>query len=250
MAWQYYNHPTGPLDKSLACQNSYVLVIGDGQWGNHGRAKNLVIQMLNKHKIKTFTVAYGGGIHGSGIRNFRDMAKAGGTNDVIIADTTADLKAQLKAAISQIIASKLSFTAPAVRADLTTGGSFYQAQFDYEQNKQWKGTLKRTKIDQNGVLYPNDKNNWSAADLLPAPDKRKIWTELSGADYKTDLNNFVEANDTEINSLFTLTGNNVPKYHNINESYTVNSTQYSNPKNTTRKALTLMMRMKRKRWKS
>jgi type IV pilus assembly protein PilY1 len=234
MAWQYYNHPTGPLDKSLACQNSYVLVIGDGQWGNHGRAKNLVIQMLNKHKIKTFTVAYGGGIHGSGIRNFRDMAKAGGTNDVIIADTTADLKAQLKAAISQIIASKLSFTAPAVRADLTTGGSFYQAQFDYEQNKQWKGTLKRTKIDQNGVLYPNDKTNWSAADLLPAPDKRKIWTELSGADYKTDLNNFVEANDTEINSLFTLTGNNVPKYHNINESYTVNSTQYSNPKNTTR----------------
>ena len=81
---------------------------------------------------------------------------------------------------------------------MTTGGSFYQAQFDYEQNKQWKGTLKRTKIDQNGVLYPNDKTNWNAADLLPAPDKRKIWTELSGADYKTDLNNFVEANDTEI----------------------------------------------------
>ena len=88
MAWQYYNHPTGPLDKSLACQNSYVLVIGDGQWGNHGRAKNLVIQMLNKHKLKHLLLLIGG-IHGSGIRNFRDMAKAGGTNDVIIADTTA-----------------------------------------------------------------------------------------------------------------------------------------------------------------
>ena len=238
MASEYYNHSTGPLDKTLTCQNSYVLIIGDGYWGNHNRAKSTVISMLNKHKIKTFTVAYGGGIHGSGIRNFRDMAKAGGTNDVIIADTTSDLKAQLKAAISQIIASKLSFTAPAVRADVTTGGSFYQAQFDYEQNKQWKGTLKRTKIDQNGILYPNDKDNWSAADLLPAPDSRKIWTELPSADYKTDLNNFVEANNSDINSLFMLTGNNVPKYHNIDESYSVTengvTTQYSNPKNTTR----------------
>ena len=238
MAYEYYNHSTGPLDKNLACQNSYVLVIGDGGWGNHNRAKSTVISMLNQHKIKTFTVAYGGGIHGSGIRNFRDMAKAGGTNDVIIADTTSDLKAQLKAAISQIIASKLSFTAPAVRADITSGGSFYQAQFDYEQNKQWKGTLKRTKIDQNGILYPNDKGNWSAADLIDPPDSRKIWTELGSADYKNGLNNFVDANFSEINSLFSLTGNNVPKYHNIDESYSVTengvTTQYSNPKNTTR----------------
>ena len=106
MAKEYYSHNTGPIDNNSPCQNSYVLVIGDGQWYNHSRAKSAVTSMLNNQKIKTFTVAYGGGIHGSGIRNFRQMAQAGGTNDVIIADTTADLKAQLKAAISQIIASK------------------------------------------------------------------------------------------------------------------------------------------------
>ena len=44
------------------------------------------------------------------------MAIAGGTKDVIIANTTASLKSQLNAAISQIIASKLSFTAPAITA--------------------------------------------------------------------------------------------------------------------------------------
>ena len=67
------------------------------------------------------------------------MAIAGGTKDVIIANTTASLKSQLKAAISQIIASKLSFTAPAITATVTEGGSLFQAQFDYEQNKEWRG---------------------------------------------------------------------------------------------------------------
>ena len=54
------------------------------------------------------------------------MAREGGTNDVIIANTTASLKTQLKAAISQIIASRLSFTAPAISATVTSGGSFFK----------------------------------------------------------------------------------------------------------------------------
>ena len=73
-------------------------MIGDGSWYNHNSAKSVVTNLLNQHKIKTFTVAYGGGIGSSGIRNFKAMAQAGGTNDVIIANTTASLKAQLKAA--------------------------------------------------------------------------------------------------------------------------------------------------------
>ena len=130
-----------PIDKNLSCQNSYLLVIGDGQWSNHTRAKSVVTSLLNNHKIKTFTVAYGGGLGGTGIRNFNDMAQAGGTNSVIIANTTASLKSQLKAAISQIIASKLSFTAPAITATIEKGGSLFQAQFDYVQNKEWQLSL-------------------------------------------------------------------------------------------------------------
>ena len=37
----------------------YVLVIGDGYWGNHNSAKNTVKMLLKSHGIKTFTVAYG-----------------------------------------------------------------------------------------------------------------------------------------------------------------------------------------------
>ena len=219
IAQEYYLHGSlSPIDKNLSCQNSYLLVIGDGGWGNHNRAKSVVQNLLNKHKIKTFTVAYGGGIGSGGINNFRKMAQAGGTNDVIIANTTASLKTQLKAAISQVIAAKLSFTAPAITATIEKGGSLFQAQFDYEQNKEWKGTLKRTAINSSGVIDKKDKNNWSAVDKLPAPDKRKIWSEIPGTNYKSGLNNFTSTNWSEINTLFQQTNNEVAGYHSVSDN--------------------------------
>ena len=218
MASQYYNHSTlSPIDSSAPCQNSYVIVIGDGQWSGHSTAARTIRNLKNKG-IKTFTVAYGGGISGSGLNNFRNMAREGGTNDVIIANTTASLKTQLKAAISQIIASRLSFTAPAISATVTSGGSFFQAQFDYQQNKEWKGTIKRLAISGAGILDANDSNNWSASEMLASPDSRKIWTELPGVDYTTDYNNFVEGNFRQIDSLFNLTNNEVPNYHSVSDT--------------------------------
>ena len=234
-AKDYYLHSSlSPIDSNLTCQNSYVLVIGDGVWYNHSSAKNTVTTLLNSHKIKTFTVAYGGGISSSGINNFRAMAIAGGTKDVIIANTTASLKSQLKAAISQIIAAKLSFTAPAITATIEKGGSLYQAQFDYVQNKEWQGTLTRTAISSSGVVDTTDVGNWSAAQNLPTPSKRKIWSEIPGTDYTTDYNNFTATNWSDINTLFQLTNNEVPGYHSENTSYEINGVTYYNPSNTTR----------------
>ena len=124
------------------------------------------------------------------------MAQAGGTNNVIVANTTASLKSQLKAAISQIIASKLSFTAPAITATIEQDGSLFQAQFDYEQNQEWRGTLTRTAIDKNGNLNLKDTGNWSAKEELKKinPDKRKIWSEIPGTSYKSGYNNFTDSN--------------------------------------------------------
>ncbi|MDC3158413.1 PilC/PilY family type IV pilus protein [Candidatus Pelagibacter sp.] len=236
-AKEYYLHGSlSPIDKTLTCQNSYVLIIGDGYWSNHNSAKNTVKMLLKSHGIKTFTVAYGSGLSGSGINNFRDMAKAGGTNDVIIASTAASLKTQLKAAISQVIASKLSFTAPAITATIEKGGSLYQAQFDYVQNQEWQGTLKRTAINSSGVIDITDKGNWSASDVMKKNiSKRKIWTVLAGSnapDYKTDYNNFTDSNWKEIKDTFELFNNEVPEYH----SKTTGGT--ARPQNTTRCANT------------
>tara|TARA_A100001011_G_scaffold165319_1_gene174004 strand:+ start:1 stop:3171 length:3171 start_codon:yes stop_codon:yes gene_type:complete len=232
-AKEYYLHSSlSPIDKNLTCQNSYVLVIGDGSWGGHSTAIRSTTALRTQHGIKTFTVAYGGGIGSWGIRNFRAMAQAGGTNDVIIANTTAALKAQLKAAIMQVIASKLSFTAPAITATIEKDGSLFQAQFDYVQNEEWQGTLKRTAINSSGVIDVNDKGNWSASDVLKQNiTKRKIWTALNGIDYKTDYNNFVDSNATAINNLFQLTNNEVQEYHSKTQGTTTGSIR---PQNTTR----------------
>ena len=150
------------------------------------------------------------------------MAQTGGTNSVIVARTTQSLKTQLKAAISQIIAQKLSFSAPAITATIEQGGSLYQAQFDYEQNKEWKGTLKSTAIDSNGVV---GKKNWDAAELLEKrkTDDRKIWTHLPNTSANSGysgLNNWVTSNYQDINKLFTHTNNEVPNYHSKSDNPT------------------------------
>ncbi len=73
-AKEYYLHSSlSPIDKNLTCQNSYVLVIGDGSWGGHSTAIRSTTALRTQHGIKTFTVAYGGGIGSWGIRNFRAM---------------------------------------------------------------------------------------------------------------------------------------------------------------------------------
>ena len=64
IAEEYYLHSTfSPVDKNSPCQNSYVLVIGDGDWYNHSELCLKLKNLFNsKHKIKTFTVAFGTGI--------------------------------------------------------------------------------------------------------------------------------------------------------------------------------------------
>jgi len=216
IASQYYLNSTyTPIDKNSKCQKSYILVIGDGDWYNQNSAVSTARNLYNNHGISTFTVAFGTGISSSGLRNFNRLAASGGTTKAIIATTAESLKTQLQAAISQIIASKLSFTAPAITATLNSAGSLYQAQFDYAQNKEWTGTIKRTAINSKGILDTKDKGNWSALEKLPKPQFRKIWSAIPGTDYENSkYNNFVEANSTEIDNVFTLMKHEVLDYHN------------------------------------
>ncbi len=214
IAEQYYNHASdSPIDKNSPCQGSYVIVIGDGAMSNVDAAKKKVTNLLNQKKVKTFTVAYGGGIGASGIRKFDEIAKLGGTDRVIVADTTDQLKAQLNAAIRSVIAEKLSFTAPAITATIEQGGSLFQAQFKYKQNMEWEGSLSRTAISSEGVIDEKDPGNWNAAEKIPDPSARKIWGAIPGTDYTTDYNNFVESNYKLIDPMFGLLGNAVGDYH-------------------------------------
>ena len=89
------------------------------------------------------------------------MARAGSCDDttgassdcmpVIWADTPQSLTSQLQSKIQQIIADRLSFTAPAITATIQEGGSLYQAQFDFKMHNEWEGHLirKSIKIEEN-----------------------------------------------------------------------------------------------------
>jgi len=213
IAEQYYNHSDSPIDSNSPCQGSYVIVIGDGIMGNVSQAETKVSNLLMQRNVKTFTVAYGGGISSSGIRAFDNIAKAGGTERVIVADTTDQLKAQLNAAIRSVIAEKLSFTAPAITATIEEGGSLFQAQFKYKQNMEWEGALTRTAISAEGVIKEKDTTNWNASEKMPEPKDRKIWGAIPGTDYRTDYNNFTETNSILIDSMFTVLNNSIGDYH-------------------------------------
>jgi type IV pilus assembly protein PilY1 len=213
IAEQYYNHSDSPIDSNSPCQGSYVIVIGDGIMGNVSQAETKVSNLLMQRNLKTFTVAYGGGISSSGIRAFNNIARAGGTERVIVADTTDQLKAQLNAAIRSVIAEKLSFTAPAITATIEEGGSLFQAQFKYKQNMEWEGALTRTVISAEGVINEKDTTNWNASEKMPEPKDRKIWGAIPGTDYTTDYNNFTETNSILIDSMFTVLNNSIGDYH-------------------------------------
>ena len=66
-----------------------------------------------------------------------------------------------------------------------------QAQFKYRQGKEWKGTLKKTSLDDNGMPT---KVEWEADKKMQILKTEKYGSIL-GTDYTTDLNNFVSSNE-------------------------------------------------------
>ena len=252
MALDYFtDDAVSPKDTGLTCQQNYAVIIGDGAWNSHDDAEERISDLRTLHGVKTLVVAYGGGISENGLRNFGLMAQAGSCDTpcpadddtcvdecepAILADTPNSLLTQLQSKIEQIVANRLSFTAPSITATIEEGGSLYQAQFDYTHKQEWKGTINRKEIKSDGRLcdfYENAEgtivcscgarkeceNGWSAAERTHAiRESRKIWTALgTGADYiQTDAtawNNWTTDNATAISDLFGELGNEVVDFH-------------------------------------
>jgi len=228
LASDYYTDPAvDVIDPQAPCQLNYVIVISDGEWKHHNEAAIKIQDLRTSREVKTLVVAYGDGIKPTTIQGkFDKMAIAGSCDDAtgahkdcektIIALTPEELKTQLSTKVHQIIADRISFTAPSVTATIQEGGSLYQAQFNYEQHGEWKGTILRKTLNPDGTVNhdPDAPGNWNAAEKIKAQTSRNIWTVLPKASYIGDWNNFTTANRDDINDLFTLTGNTVLDYHN------------------------------------
>ena len=218
LAQDYYLHPTlSPVDDNLDCQNTHVVVIGDGDFtDNISSAKSIISTLNNTHDIKTHVIAYGGGISSSGLADFQEFAEAGGTDDVIIANTPTSLKTQLRSKITQLIADNFAFTAPSIPPNKDeTSSAVYQSSFKHKTNQSWRGELIRTTIDENGNLNISDPANWNAKDSLPDPEDRKIWSVIKDADYRVDYNNFVDTNSDEIKNSLRIFNFEVMDYHSL-----------------------------------
>ncbi len=209
------------------CQLNYVIVIGDGMWRHHDKARRQIVSLRQNLGVKTIFIAYGKDIKSTGKDQFEDMALAGSCdaegNDcrgLIEAETPQDLLNKLKSEVARITATRLSFTAPSITASLSEGGDLYQAQFDYIQHGEWHGSLLRKGIREDGSIIHdmNHPDNYDIAEILVEQaknDKRRIWTTLPGIDYRdNNWNNFIPENWTKINGLFGQLGEAVPNYHN------------------------------------
>jgi type IV pilus assembly protein PilY1 len=236
LASDYYTDPAvDVIDPHAPCQLNYVIVISDGEWKHHNEAAIKIQDLRTSREVKTLVVAYGDGIKPTTIQSkFDKMAIAGSCDDAtgahkdcektIIALTPEELKTQLQSKVQQIIADRLSFTAPSITATIQKGGSLYQAQFNYEQHGEWQGTILRKAIGPDGTVIhdSNHPGNWNAAEEVKAQgDARNIWTVLPTIDYKStasNWNNFITQNSNELNDLFELTNNTVLDYHNTSSS--------------------------------
>jgi len=217
------------VSERVECQQNYVIVIGDGMWRNHEYAKKQISLLRLERGVKTLVIAYGKDINTSGKDKFQEIAIAGTCDveggaecrDRIDAETPGDLLTKLKSEIERIVASRLSFTAPSITAELSgdEGGSLFQAQFKYALHGEWEGTLIRKHIREDGTIVDdiNDQRVYDVAKIIQGQalsDTRKIWTAYEGLDYTSGYNNFTVDKAETINGLFGLYGDVVPNFHN------------------------------------
>ena len=234
MALDYFTNDFPGYDEDSDCQINYVIVIGDGMMRNNNPAAVRIAQLRDlPNPVRTLFVAYGGGINAVGMARFDQMAVAGSCpggdsshpdcEPTIVADNPEELKTQLTSKIRQILAEKLSFTAPSITATVQEGGSLYQAQFAYEQYGEWQGTILRKTLKIDGTVDhdPNAPGNWDAgkkitnqATAVGTVDTRNIWSAIPTVDYIGNWDNFNIDNAPAIEELFGILGYTVQDYHN------------------------------------
>jgi type IV pilus assembly protein PilY1 len=176
------------------CSQNYLIVISDGYWSNHNSVLSLADQLNKSYGIKTFAVGFA--LNGSN-NNYKTLAEKGGTNTPLYATNEAELLSKLTDAIKQVITGRLTFSTPAVMSEITKGNFVYQATFEYEKNIQWKGNLKKYKLNSDGTF---GAEQWDAANKLNNKNasSRNIWT--SGLSTES-INNFTVSNKEELKSL-------------------------------------------------
>ena len=180
------------------CALNFIIFISDGEWGSNDAVVAKLNSLRNRDKgksIKTFMIGFA--VEGDARQNYFSTAQAGGTDQPLFAENEDALLSALRDAIKQATSGRLTFTTPAITADTQTDDYIYQATFVYESSKQWEGSVKKYKLDDDGKL---GDEVWDASETLNTrtEDSRRIWTAGIST---TGLNNFTTTNRDEIRAL-------------------------------------------------
>ena len=196
-AQSYFNGSNSPIDSNAGCQKNFLIVISDGQWFG-SKSENIAKSLLATKGIQTLVV----GFHSGGNQtNYIKLAKAGGTHpdSPLFSNNWQQLYETMSAFIRQAISSRLTFSAPVVMPNISSGDHIFQSTFTFKSNHQWEGQLSKYKLTSNnagsfkagvGALQ------WDAGAKLDAKSEssRNIWTVANPFGVSTSLNNFTASN--------------------------------------------------------
>ena len=190
-AYDYFTGSNSPIDSNANCQKSFLMVVSDGAW-HDSKASRLAKALYDRKGIVTFVI----GFHaGGGNSNYTKLAKAGQSfpDSPLYSSNWQHLYETLSAYIRQAISSRLTFSAPVVMPNITSGDHIFQSTFIYKNNHQWQGQLTKFELTSAGQI---GALKWDAGAKLDAmrESSRKIWTVANTNGVNTSINNFTTSN--------------------------------------------------------
>ena len=186
-AQSYFNGSNSPIDATASCQKNFLIVISDGQWWG-SQSETIAKSLLATKGIETLVI----GFHSGGNQtNYINLAKAGGTypESPLFSNNWQQLYETMSAYIRQAISSRLTFSAPVVMPNISSGDHIFQSTFEYKNDHQWKGQLTKFALTATGDV---GAQKWEAGALLDqkSESSRKIWTVANSFGVNHSLNNF------------------------------------------------------------
>lgn len=182
LAKSYFQSTSSPVSTSLNCQKNIIILISDGDWT--GTQALGIVKDFNSSNIKTYAIGFSSGATNQ--NNYNDIAKAGGSGSPYFVQDSSQLSAVLNTVLTSVT------EVPQTLQQVSGKDALIKASFQPVNNHQWKGYLKKQRMDASG----NFVDVWEAGGLLNSRSytDRNVWTALEGLSAST--NNFVENNSS------------------------------------------------------
>jgi type IV pilus assembly protein PilY1 len=206
LAYSYLHGASSPIAADAWCQNTLIILISNGVWSNTDEAVARATQLYTESPtIKSFLVGANVQETSNQASNYLLIANAGGTypDSPVFADSWQQVYEAVAGYIQSAINANLTFSAPTIMPSVENGDSIIQSTFKYKTDHQWKGSLNKYPLNDDGSV---GSLAWNAGSLLAVKTaaSRQIWTV--GTNIPTSLNNFTTTNMTELRTPMTENG--------------------------------------------